>query len=70
MFVFDLTKNDVLGLADYQYIMSRIMEAHKVDYPCSRLSGLGADMRSWPVDGKASLNGVTTCKSIYSSLAH
>ena len=45
------------------------MEAHKVDYPCNRLSGLVADMRSWPVDGKASLNGVTTCKSIYSSLA-
>ena len=38
MFVFDLTKNDVLGLADYQYIMSRIMEARKVDIIFSRLS--------------------------------
>ena len=38
MFVFDLTKNDVLDLADYQYIMSRIMEARKVDIIFSRLS--------------------------------
>ena len=40
MFVFDLTKNDVLDLADYQYIMSRIMEARKVDYPCNIFSRL------------------------------